>query len=128
MLMSPEPFDTLRTAPVEGRSTADFEFPEQVDPMLATPVDAARFGDEAGWAFEMKWDGVRTIAYLAGGRVKLLSRKGRDDTEAYFEVARRTDQDQSRDGDLGRRGRSHRLLWTTQLRPAAASNQPHQAG
>jgi bifunctional non-homologous end joining protein LigD len=88
MSMSPEPFDKLRTAPVEGRPTADLEFPEHVDPMLATPVDAARFGDEAGWAFEMKWDGVRTIAYLAGGRVKLLSRKGRDDTEAYFEVAR----------------------------------------
>ena len=88
MSMSPEPFDKLRTAPVEGRPTADLEFPEHVDPMLATPVEAARFGDEAGWAFEMKWDGVRTIAYLAGGRVKLLSRKGRDDTEAYFEVAR----------------------------------------
>ncbi len=28
--------------------------------MLATLVDAAHFGDEAGWAFEMKWDGVRT--------------------------------------------------------------------
>ncbi|HET9561461.1 MAG TPA: ATP-dependent DNA ligase [Propionibacteriaceae bacterium] len=88
MSMSPEPFDKLRTAPVEGRSTADLEFPEQVDPMLATPIDAARFGDETGWAFEMKWDGVRAIAYLAGGRVKLLSRKGRDDTAAYFEVAR----------------------------------------
>jgi bifunctional non-homologous end joining protein LigD len=69
-------------------SAHEVDFPEHVDPMLATPVDAARFGDEAGWAFEMKWDGVRTIAYLAGGRVKLLSRKGRDDTEAYFEVAR----------------------------------------
>ena len=34
----------------------------------------------------MKWDGVRTVAYLAGGRVKLLSRKGRDDTAAYFDV------------------------------------------
>ena len=34
----------------------------------------------------MKWDGVRTIAYLAGGRVELLSRKGRDDTAAYFDV------------------------------------------
>ena len=75
MSMSPEP-------------AADFNFPEQVDPMLATPAEAARFGDETGWAFEMKWDGVRTVAYLAGGRVKLLSRKGRDDTEAYFEVAR----------------------------------------
>ena len=35
----------------------------------------------------MKWDGVRTVAYLAGGRVKLLSRKGRDDTKVYFDVA-----------------------------------------
>jgi bifunctional non-homologous end joining protein LigD len=62
-------------------------FPEQLEPMLATLVEAGRFGDESGWAFEMKWDGVRTIAYLAGGRVNLRSRKGRDDTRAYFEVA-----------------------------------------
>ena len=44
--------------------------------MLATLTDAAHFGDESGWAFEMKWDGVRAVCYLAGGRVKLLSRKG----------------------------------------------------
>ena len=31
--------------------------------------------------------GQRTTAYLAGGRVKLVSRKGRDDTQAYFDVA-----------------------------------------
>ena len=87
--LRPEPLDKLRTAPIEGRtSDQQIDFPEQVDPMLATLVDAAHFGDESGWAFEMKWDGVRTIAYLAGGRVKLLSRKGRDDTGAYFEVAR----------------------------------------
>ena len=54
--------------------------------MLATLTDPQRFGDQEGWAFEMKWDGVRTIAYLAGGRVQLLSRKGRDDTAAYFDV------------------------------------------
>jgi bifunctional non-homologous end joining protein LigD len=87
--LRPEPLDKLRTAPIEGRtSDQQIDFPEQVDPMLATLVDAAHFGDESGWSFEMKWDGVRTIAYLAGGRVKLLSRKGRDDTGAYFEVAR----------------------------------------
>jgi bifunctional non-homologous end joining protein LigD len=87
--LRPAPFDKLRTAPVEGRDPAQqVDFPEQVDPMLATPIDAPKFGNEAGWAFEMKWDGVRTIAYLADGRVKLLSRKGRDDTDAYFEVAR----------------------------------------
>jgi bifunctional non-homologous end joining protein LigD len=71
----------------EGRGAAEeIVFPEQVDPMLATLTDAAHFGDESGWAFEMKWDGVRAISYLAGGRVKLLSRKGRDDTQAYFDV------------------------------------------
>src|SRR4029453_2711136 len=69
-------------------TSSEIDFQEQVEPMLATLVDAAHFGDESGWAFEMKWDGVRAVAYLAGGRVKLLSRKGRDDTRAYFEVAR----------------------------------------
>ena len=62
------------------------DFPEVIAPMLATLKKPEEFGDEEGWAFEMKWDGVRTVAYLADGRVKLLSRKGRDDTAAYFDV------------------------------------------
>ena len=44
--------------------------------MLATLTDVEHFGDATDWAFEMKWDGVRTIAYLAEGRVELRSRKG----------------------------------------------------
>jgi bifunctional non-homologous end joining protein LigD len=85
--MRPEP-PPMRPEPVEGRtSDEEIDFPEPVEPMLATLVDAAHFGDESGWSFEMKWDGVRAIAYLAAGRVKLLSRKGRDDTRAYFDVA-----------------------------------------
>ena len=54
--------------------------------MLATLTDPEHFGEQEGWAFEMKWDGVRAIVYLAAGRVQLLSRKGRDDTAAYFDV------------------------------------------
>ena len=82
------PETDMRPEPAEGRrSGAEIDFPEPVEPMLATLVDAAHFGDEDGWAFEMKWDGVRAVAYLAGGRVKLLSRNGRDDTKAYFDVA-----------------------------------------
>lgn len=61
-------------------------FPQPVHPMLATLATASGLGDERDWAFEMKWDGVRIIAYLAGGRVKLLSRRGRDDTAAYAEL------------------------------------------
>ena len=87
METDPEDREGPSTGAVEGRATADFDFPEQVEPMLATVVEEANFGDEAGWAFEMKWDGVRAIAYLAAGRVKLLSRKGRDDTNTYFDVA-----------------------------------------
>jgi bifunctional non-homologous end joining protein LigD len=88
-LMETDPEDTdVQPRSVEGRATdEEIDFPEPVEPMLATLVDAAHFGDESGWSFEMKWDGVRTVGYLAGGRVKLLSRKGRDDTRAYFDVA-----------------------------------------
>ena len=82
--MVPEPVE----GPEQGASTgsAHIEFPEPIAPMLATLKKPEDFGNEDGWAFEMKWDGVRTLAYLAGGRVRLLSRKGRDDTAAYFDV------------------------------------------
>jgi bifunctional non-homologous end joining protein LigD len=55
--------------------------------MLATLSSQAEVTDPDEYAFEMKWDGVRTVAYLAGDKVKLLSRRGRDDTAAYFDVA-----------------------------------------
>ena len=63
-------------------------FPDEVKPMLATlstEEEVAPMQDD--FAFEMKWDGVRTMAYLAGGAVKLVSRRGRDDTAAYADVA-----------------------------------------
>jgi bifunctional non-homologous end joining protein LigD len=82
---------TETAGPAQPRSVdagnSDHKFPEHVEPMLATLTDAEHFGDETDWAFEMKWDGVRTVAYLADGRVELRSRKGRDDTAAYFDVA-----------------------------------------
>ncbi|MDF2747237.1 MAG: ligD [Propionibacteriaceae bacterium] len=85
-LTSPEPDEGPRPEPDEGPHS-DREFPEHVEPMLATLTDVEHFGDATDWAFEMKWDGVRTIAYLADGRVELRSRRGRDDTAAYFDVA-----------------------------------------
>ncbi|MFI7612995.1 non-homologous end-joining DNA ligase [Nonomuraea terrae] len=39
-----------------------------------------------GWAVEMKWDGVRALAYVEDGAVRLLSRNGRDITAAYPEL------------------------------------------
>ncbi len=38
------------------------------------------------WAAEMKWDGVRALAHVDGGRVRLVSRTGRDMSGAYPEL------------------------------------------
>jgi bifunctional non-homologous end joining protein LigD len=58
--------------------------PERIEPMLARtgPLPA----DEAGWAFEIKWDGVRAIGFAEGGRLRLANRTGRDITSRYPEL------------------------------------------
>ena len=40
----------------------------------------------AGWAFELKWDGIRALAYLDGERVRLFTRTGNDVTHRYPEL------------------------------------------
>jgi ATP-dependent DNA ligase len=51
-----------------------------VAPMLAA---AGSLPHEGGWAFEYKFDGVRALTYLDGGRVRMLSRNGNDVTGSY---------------------------------------------
>ncbi|HZE02011.1 MAG TPA: non-homologous end-joining DNA ligase [Pseudonocardiaceae bacterium] len=58
--------------------------PEPVAPMLAT---AGEPPSGPGWAFEFKWDGVRTVAAAAGDQVRLYSRNGNDITGGYPELA-----------------------------------------
>ncbi|MGH2969063.1 MAG: non-homologous end-joining DNA ligase [Solirubrobacteraceae bacterium] len=58
--------------------------PERLEPMLA------RTGvlppEDGRWAYEIKWDGVRAIGYVTGGRLRLASRNGRDITPRYPEL------------------------------------------
>ncbi len=61
-------------------------FPARVPPMLAVPATELPEPSPA-WAAEFKWDGVRAVAYLSAGRLRLLSRSGRDMTRAYPELA-----------------------------------------
>jgi bifunctional non-homologous end joining protein LigD len=60
------------------------EMPELIQPMLARlstlPVD------DSGWAFEVKWDGVRAITRSQPGRIGFISRNGNDVTAAYPEL------------------------------------------
>jgi bifunctional non-homologous end joining protein LigD len=59
--------------------------PRQIHPMLATLIDQP-FND-AEWLYEVKWDGYRAIAFIEGGKVRLVSRNQNDLTEQYPEVA-----------------------------------------
>jgi bifunctional non-homologous end joining protein LigD len=59
--------------------------PAGIRPMLAVTGPAPR--DKENWALEMKWDGVRALAYIERGRVRLMSRTERDITVTYPELA-----------------------------------------
>jgi bifunctional non-homologous end joining protein LigD len=54
-------------------------------PMLAT--SGVLPASDAGWAYEMKWDGLRALAFISGGQVMLTSRTARDITFVYPELA-----------------------------------------
>jgi ATP-dependent DNA ligase len=58
--------------------------PEHVVPMLAR---LARLpADEERWAYEIKWDGIRAIAFSRPGRLRLESRNLIDITARYPEL------------------------------------------
>lgn len=70
---------------MEPRADRDYEpMPRDLQPMLARlsrlPADDDRY------AFEIKWDGIRALAYIEGGRVCLESRNRLDVTSQYPEL------------------------------------------
>ncbi len=73
-------------------------FPESVVPMLAK-LSKLPASDE-GWAAEVKWDGVRAIAYCRPGRLKLQSRNLNDVSAQYPEVKKLSRQLGARDAVL----------------------------
>jgi bifunctional non-homologous end joining protein LigD len=60
------------------------------DPQLAQLVKSAPSGDE--WLHELKYDGYRIGCRIDDGSVTLLSRNGKDWTEAFPEIARAASQ------------------------------------
>jgi bifunctional non-homologous end joining protein LigD len=59
--------------------------PSLVRPMLAVLRDELPHDDEA-YGYEFKWDGVRAVVYVEGGRPRVLSRNDRDVTASYPEL------------------------------------------
>src|SRR5262249_25633956 len=76
----PEPngSDPIRSAP-RG------PLPDFIPPQLAQLVDRAPVGDR--WLHEIKFDGYRTEARIAAGKVRMLARKGLDWTAKFDPVA-----------------------------------------
>ena len=59
--------------------------PTAVEPMLATLVDKPPRGDE--WLYEVKWDGIRAIAFLEREELRITSRSGLRCERQYPELA-----------------------------------------
>jgi bifunctional non-homologous end joining protein LigD len=51
-----------------------------------------------GWAFELKWDGVRAVTYVERGAVRVISRNDLDVTGHYPELAAVADLLAGREG------------------------------
>src|SRR5438093_11854842 len=59
--------------------------PHTIVRMMAKLEDKVPRPDDV-WGFEFKWDGIRSLAYVEGGRVRLQSRTGEDITPRYPEI------------------------------------------
>ncbi len=59
--------------------------PERIEPMMAK-LGSVIPKPDTSWGFEFKWDGIRALAYVDGGRVRLISRTGEDVTARYPEI------------------------------------------
>jgi len=58
--------------------------PERISPMLARAAPLPP--DDERWAYEIKWDGVRAIAYSEPGRIRFESRNHNDISASYPEL------------------------------------------
>lgn len=56
-------------------------------PQVAMATLAENPSSDPGWIFEIKWDGIRTLAQVRDGKVQLWSRTKRDITPEFPELA-----------------------------------------
>ncbi|MDQ7789379.1 MAG: hypothetical protein RDU41_04930, partial [Clostridia bacterium] len=50
------------------------------------PVPAEKPTDDPAWIHQVKWDGIRLLSYIEGGRTRLYTRGGQERTGAYPEL------------------------------------------
>jgi bifunctional non-homologous end joining protein LigD len=85
--------------------------PRRIVPMLARLGSLPR--EDGRWAFEIKWDGVRAIAYSSPGELRLQSRNLNEITHKYPELA-----------SIGRALGSHRAVLDGEIVALEESGRP----
>ena len=69
---------------MHGTPPKDDPLQRKIEPMLAITADAPF--DSPQFTYEAKWDGVRTLAFVDGGEVRLQTRNLLDSTKQYPEA------------------------------------------
>ena len=82
---SPPKRSPIPIQPAELTGVRKSAMPSRLEPMLATLGD--RPFSDPNWLFEIKWDGVRALAWISGGTLTLRSRASVDITRRYPELA-----------------------------------------
>jgi bifunctional non-homologous end joining protein LigD len=80
---APEKVARTRTVVGSGHKRGRVQAPS---PMLATLGTENEIDPDDGWAFEMKWDGIRAVGTVSQGTVSLTSRNDKDLTATYPEL------------------------------------------
>ena len=69
-----------------GSATSSISLPASIEPMLASL--ARRPFDSPDHIFELKWDGLRALAFISGGSLTLQGRNDRVITQEFPELAK----------------------------------------
>ncbi len=99
--------------------------PERVVPMLARLADLP--SDPERWAFEVKWDGVRALAYSEPGRLRLRGAQRQRHHQALSRAAPAQPRAELAQRDPRRRGRRVRRAGPAELRAPPAPD-AHRLG
>ena len=115
----PEPKDWMIHRMDPPADPAREPMPERVVPMLARAGELP--ARRRGWAYEIKWDGVRAIAYCEPGRLRLQSRNLHDITASYPELGAAEPRAGLAPRGARRRDRRARRARAAELRRARSS-------
>jgi bifunctional non-homologous end joining protein LigD len=80
-----QPFGTAEQGPNALEGAREAKLPARIEPMLASIAEKPFSNPE--WLFEIKWDGVRALAWIRDGDLELRARSGRVITSSYPELA-----------------------------------------